>query len=88
MWIDFLVGALQRAEIKHWRGFRGGAFGYNESPTSSCHTFCWKARRSSTCLFFGFGTALRAFTSLRDMSLHRNGFAVVSPASSRAAPFA
>jgi len=31
----------------------------------------------STCLFFGFGTALRAFTSLRDMSLHRNGFAVV-----------
>ncbi|HRZ62126.1 MAG TPA: hypothetical protein P5163_16170, partial [Rubrivivax sp.] len=28
---------------------------------------------TSTCLFFGFGTALRAFTSLRDMSLHRNG---------------
>jgi hypothetical protein len=32
----------------------------------------------STCLFFGYGTALRAFTSLRDMSLHHNGFAVVA----------
>jgi hypothetical protein len=30
---------------------------------------------SWTCLFFDCGTALRAFTSLRDMSLHRSGFA-------------
>jgi hypothetical protein len=34
----------------------------------------------STCLFFGFDTPLRGFTSLRDMSPRRNGFAVVSPA--------
>jgi hypothetical protein len=80
MWMKFLVGALQRPEFKHWRGFRAGAVGYNESPTSSCQTFCWKARRSSTCLFFSFSTALRAFTSLRDMSFRCNGFAVVTAA--------
>jgi hypothetical protein len=34
----------------------------------------------STCLFFDCGTALRAFTSLRDMSLHRNGLADVAAA--------
>jgi hypothetical protein len=34
----------------------------------------------STCLFFDFDTPLRGFTSLRDMSLRRNGFAVVSAA--------
>ena len=32
----------------------------------------------STCLFFSFNTALRAFTSLLDVSLRCNGFAVVS----------
>ncbi|HMN75510.1 MAG TPA: hypothetical protein PKC97_05545 [Burkholderiaceae bacterium] len=32
----------------------------------------------STCLFFGCGMALRAFTSLRDMSLQRNGFTVAA----------
>jgi hypothetical protein len=32
----------------------------------------------STCLFFGFDTPLRGFTSLRDMSLHRNDCVVVS----------
>jgi hypothetical protein len=34
----------------------------------------------STCLFFMSGTALRAFISLRDMSLPCNGFAVVATA--------
>jgi hypothetical protein len=34
----------------------------------------------STCLFFVYGTALRAFTSLHDVSLQRNGFAVVTSA--------
>jgi hypothetical protein len=34
----------------------------------------------STCLFFDFGTALRAFTSLCDVSLRRNGSAVVASA--------
>jgi hypothetical protein len=34
----------------------------------------------STCLFFGFDTPLRGFTSRRDMSLRRNGPAVVSSA--------
>jgi hypothetical protein len=37
--IDSLVGGPQREEIKHWRGLRRGPFGYNEIPTSSCHTF-------------------------------------------------
>jgi hypothetical protein len=46
------VGGPQRREIKHWRGFAPGAFGYNEVPTSSCHTFCWKARHSFDVPFF------------------------------------
>jgi hypothetical protein len=40
----FAVGSLQRREIKHWRGLQPACFDYNEVPTSSCHTFCWKAR--------------------------------------------
>jgi len=32
----------------------------------------------STCLFFDCGAALPAFTSLRDMSLHRSDFAAVA----------
>jgi hypothetical protein len=50
--INFRVGALQREQIQQWRGFPGGAFGYNEGPTSSCHTFCWKARHSFDVPFF------------------------------------
>jgi hypothetical protein len=50
--IDFAVGDSQRREIKQWRGFQRGAFGYNESPTSSCHTFCWKARQKFDVPFF------------------------------------
>jgi hypothetical protein len=46
------VGSPQREEIKHWRGLPRGAFGYNESPTSSCHTFCWKARQKFDVPFF------------------------------------
>jgi hypothetical protein len=49
---NFDVGALQRQEIEQWRGFPRGAFGYNEGPTSSCHTFCWKARQSFDVPFF------------------------------------
>jgi hypothetical protein len=52
LWIVFDVGGPQRREIKQGRGFQRGAFGYNESPTSSCHTFCWKARRSFDVPFF------------------------------------
>jgi hypothetical protein len=37
--INIRVGAPQRREIKHWRAFPQGRFGYNEIPTSSCHTF-------------------------------------------------
>jgi len=48
----FAVGRLQRREIKHWRGLRAGRFDYNESPTSSCHTFCWKARQRFDVPFF------------------------------------
>jgi hypothetical protein len=50
--IDFDVGHSQRHEIKLWRGFQRGPFGYNESPTSSCHTFCWKARQKFDVPFF------------------------------------
>jgi hypothetical protein len=48
----FHVGDSQRREIKQWRGLQRGAFGYNESPTSSCHTFCWKARQKFDVPFF------------------------------------
>jgi hypothetical protein len=50
--ISFDVGVVQRLEIKQWRGFRADAFGYNEGPTSSCHTFCWKARQVFDVPFF------------------------------------
>jgi hypothetical protein len=61
LWIKIRVGVSQRREIKHWRGFAQGPFGYNEVPTSSCHTFCWKARHSFDVPFFclsprGFAT--------------------------------
>jgi hypothetical protein len=52
LFIKIDVGHLQRREIKQRRGFQQGAFGYNEVPTSSCHTFCWKARQSFDVPFF------------------------------------
>ncbi|HOM13286.1 MAG TPA: hypothetical protein PLB41_08200 [Rubrivivax sp.] len=52
LWKSFAVGTLQRAENKHWRGFQPGAFDYNEGPTSSCQTFCWKARHLFDVPFF------------------------------------
>jgi hypothetical protein len=52
LWIKMHVGAPQREEIKHWRGLREGRFDYNEIPTSSCQTFCWKARQSFDVPFF------------------------------------
>jgi hypothetical protein len=48
----FHVGTLQRPKNKHWRGFQPGPFDYNESPTSSCQTFCWKARHPFDVPFF------------------------------------
>ncbi|MDR7334757.1 hypothetical protein [Roseateles asaccharophilus] len=72
--MKILVGDLQRPENQCWCGFPADAFGYNGSPTSSCHTFCWKARHLfDVPFFYVLGTALRAFTSLRDLSLPRNG---------------
>jgi hypothetical protein len=53
--MKFDVGGVQRAEIKQWRGFQRGPFGYNEDPTSSCHTFCWKARQRFDVPFFYLG---------------------------------
>jgi hypothetical protein len=50
--ITFDVGDPQRREIKRWRGFRQKPFSYNEGPTSSCHTFCWKARQKFDVPFF------------------------------------
>ena len=62
----FDVGTLQREEIKHRRGFPQGAFGYNEIPTSSCQTFCWKARQGFDVPFFCSNTGHRPIRSLRD----------------------
>jgi hypothetical protein len=50
--ISIHVGGVQRREIKQRRGFQPGCFDYNESPTSSCQTFCWKARQSFDVPFF------------------------------------
>jgi hypothetical protein len=69
VWTKIHVGGLQRQEIQQRRGFQPGSCGYNEVPTSSCHTFCWKARQSFDVPFFYPRQALRAFASLRDMSL-------------------
>jgi hypothetical protein len=44
MLIIYPVGSLQRREIEQWRGLQPGSFDYNEIPTSSCQSFCWKAR--------------------------------------------
>jgi hypothetical protein len=44
LWMNFRVGGLQRRSIKQRRGLQPASFEYNEVPTSSCHTFCWKAR--------------------------------------------
>ena len=44
MLMTYPVGSLQRREIEQRRGLQPGSFDYNEIPTSSCHTFCWKAR--------------------------------------------
>jgi hypothetical protein len=44
MLMTYPVGSLQRREIEQRRGLQAGSFDYNEIPTSSCHTFCWKAR--------------------------------------------
>ena len=52
MCISFDVGGVQRQEIKQWRGLQPGSSGYNEVPTSSCHTFCWKARQCFDVPFF------------------------------------
>jgi hypothetical protein len=46
------VGTLQRREIEARRGLAQGGFDYNEDPTSSCHTFCWKARHLFDVPFF------------------------------------
>jgi hypothetical protein len=42
--ITYPVGGMQRREIKQWRGLQACSFDYNEIPTSSCQSFCWKAR--------------------------------------------
>ena len=44
MLMTYPVGGLQRREIEQWRGLQPGSFDYNEIPTSSCQSFCWKAR--------------------------------------------
>ena len=50
--MTYPVGTLQRQEIEQWRGLQPGCFDYNEIPTSSCQSFCWKARQSFDVPFF------------------------------------
>jgi hypothetical protein len=52
LFISFPVGARQRLIYKRWRDCRPGPFEYNEGPTSSCQTFCWKARHFIGRAFF------------------------------------
>jgi hypothetical protein len=74
MWMKFPVGGLQRAEIQQRCGFPRGAFRYNEGPTSSCHTFCWKARHRFDVPFFYLPQGLfETFTPLRDMNVRCKG---------------
>jgi hypothetical protein len=58
----------------------GGLLATMKAQQAVAIRFVGRRVNLSTCLFFVFGTALRAFTSLRDMSLQRNGFAVVPTA--------
>jgi hypothetical protein len=52
LFTEIRVGALQRREIQQWRGLRPASFDYNEIPTSSCQSFCWKARQRFDVPFF------------------------------------
>jgi len=70
---------------------RNGAKSSNDAVSSPIVLTTMKAQQAvakhfvgrrvnrSTCLFFSFSTALRAFTSLRDVSLRCNDFVVVPP---------
>ena len=79
--MTYPVGSLQRQEIEQRRGLQPGSFDYNEIPTSSCQSFCWKARHSFDVPFFWLQHGpFGAFTSLNDVSSHRNGGAVVATA--------
>jgi hypothetical protein len=79
--MEFPVGGPQRREIKHWRGLRRGSFDYNEDPTSSCQYVLLEGASVIRRAFFLIAARpFRAFTSLRDVSLHRNGCAVLAPA--------
>jgi hypothetical protein len=64
--MDFHVGTLQRREIEQRRGLQPASFDYNEIPTSSCQSFCWKARHSFDVPFFYVQRAFRPTKSLRD----------------------
>jgi len=67
--MDFHVGTLQRREIEQRRGLQPASFDYNEIPTSSCQSFCWKARQSFDVPFF---------YAQRGLSGPRNRFAIES----------
>ena len=38
LWMKFMLVTCNDIKTQQRRGFHRGAFGYNESPTSSCHT--------------------------------------------------
>jgi len=79
LWMKNDVGTSQRREIKQWRGLQRGAFGYNEGPTSSCHTFCWKARHYFDVPFFYVRPGpLGTLIAPRLRALKRNDILVVT----------
>jgi hypothetical protein len=53
--------------------FSQGLLATMKAQQAVAKSFVGRRVTVSTCLFFMSGTALRAFTSLRDMSLQRNG---------------
>jgi hypothetical protein len=58
--------------------FSEGLLATIEPQQAVAKSFVGRRVTFSTCLFFSFNTALSAFTSLRDVSLRCNGFAVVT----------
>ncbi|MGE4050704.1 MAG: hypothetical protein AB7F38_06525, partial [Piscinibacter sp.] len=76
-WISMLASCNeQKSSIG--AGFRRVLLATMKAQQAVAIRFVGRRVTRSTCLFFSFSTALRAFTSQRDVSLRCNGCAVVS----------
>jgi len=77
--ITSLLAACNVAECGNCGVFSWGLLATMKPQQAVAKSFVGRRVTFSTCLFFSFNTALRAFTSPLDVSLRCNGFAVVSP---------